>query len=631
MEVTPELVGVILASLLVGIWLVYRTLAPLQAVQAGAERIAAGDLKQEPLQIDRGDEIGKLGHSFNRMLDNLRLLTDEAEQIAAGSLGASMVETHLAEGMSFEDAAAYADGGPAARGDLAEAFVRMRTELRKLTVQAVKIADDDLGSPVLEVDVPGELGASFRRMIDRQQWVAGQAELIAADDLYNEALEDEGQGTLGGAMAVMVCNLRRVQDSLKGQTEEALQRQQQLLRVADRVRQAASSVAAAAGGLETSVSRLSTGSDLQQKTVETTSAGIQELASSAVSAARYADRVQAQVSENAAALNRLSDSLAATTENGQKMSQQVLANQSAIETVGNAIQAQAQNVQQVDGTTRQTAVTAREGVEIVKQTIEGMDRIARRVRSSAEIINTLHKGSEQISVIVSVINDIADQTNLLALNAAIEAARAGEQGRGFSVVAEEVRKLAERTTAATHEIDEMIGKIQADTQVVVSSMDEGLKEVEEGTQQAAQSSEALTRISSGVEQVNTLVGQLRSSTAEQASSSEEIVVSTNALSQLVQQVSEAVLEQMRSVEVLSQASEGMNQQVGEVALSMKEQSEPANHLARSMEEVNQVGQDTLAEVQQIGDSTAGLSEEAESLKELANSFVDASDGAPRSR
>ncbi len=102
------------------------------------------------------------------------------------------------------------------------------------------------------------------------------------------------------------------------------------------------------------------------------------------------------------------------------------------------------------------------------QTIEGMNRIAQVVQESAKTIQELAKSSDQIGEIIGVIDDIADQTNLLALNAAIEAARAGEQGRGFAVVADEVRKLAERTTKATKEITDMIKGIQNDTKGAVA-------------------------------------------------------------------------------------------------------------------------------------------------------------------
>ncbi|MBK7091914.1 MAG: hypothetical protein IPH59_09365 [bacterium] len=123
-----------------------------------------------------------------------------------------------------------------------------------------------------------------------------------------------------------------------------------------------------------------------------------------------------------------------------------------------------------------------------------MNKIASVVQDSAATIQALAKSSDQIGEIISVIDDIADQTNLLALNAAIEAARAGEQGRGFAVVADEVRKLAERTTKATKEITDMIKGIQSDTKGAVVSMEQGIHEVEGGRQLADKAGESLNAI-----------------------------------------------------------------------------------------------------------------------------------------
>lgn len=165
---------------------------------------------------------------------------------------------------------------------------------------------------------------------------------------------------------------------------------------------------------------------------------------------------------------------------------------------------------------------ASEGGKKVDATIEGMKRISSSVEESMKAVSELGSNSDKIGKIVAVIDDIADQTNLLALNAAIEAARAGEQGRGFAVVADEVRKLAERTTKATKEIADMVKMIQSGTAEVVRSMKDGAEEVKKGVDLANSAGESLSRIVKLVHSVTEMIAQIATATEEQSSATEEI-------------------------------------------------------------------------------------------------------------
>jgi len=161
--------------------------------------------------------------------------------------------------------------------------------------------------------------------------------------------------------------------------------------------------------------------------------------------------------------------------------------------------------------------TAREGVSVAKESIEGMERLHARVRSVTELVDRLGKSSQEVGAIVSVIKEIADQTNLLALNAAIEAARAGEQGRGFAVVADEVRKLAEKTAQATTKISQMINAIQSETGQAIDAIGQGMTEAESGKGHVRRVSEALERIIQAIDRVVVVVGDIAQATASQKS------------------------------------------------------------------------------------------------------------------
>ena len=165
---------------------------------------------------------------------------------------------------------------------------------------------------------------------------------------------------------------------------------------------------------------------------------------------------------------------------------------------------------------------AKKGGDVVNQTVKHMNAITITVANSAKIIRELGERSKGIGEIIRVIDDIADQTNLLALNAAIEAARAGEQGRGFAVVADEVRKLAERTTIATKEIAATIRSIQSETNSAVAAMDEGIKEVDKGAGLAVQGGVWLQKIVGGARKVAEMIQEIAKSSEQQNEASDNI-------------------------------------------------------------------------------------------------------------
>jgi len=199
----------------------------------------------------------------------------------------------------------------------------------------------------------------------------------------------------------------------------------------------------------------------------------------------------------------------------------------------------------------QTAETARQGGVIVKDTLAHMRSIADSVRETAQKVQELGSRSDQIGKIVGVIDDIADQTNLLALNAAIEAARAGEQGRGFAVVADEVRKLAERTTKATKEIAEMIQSVQTETRGAVDKMKAGTQQVEKGVEVTAKVGASLKQIIGQAEHVGEMVTHIATAANEQSSATEQVNNNMDQINKLVAESAEGAQQSAKACEQLS--------------------------------------------------------------------------------
>ena len=182
----------------------------------------------------------------------------------------------------------------------------------------------------------------------------------------------------------------------------------------------------------------------------------------------------------------------------------------------------ARNTGKIAESASKTVNVAKNGQEIVGKSVREVKEIAETVDATSAFVKTLGERSNQIGEIVNVINDIADQTNLLALNAAIEAARAGEQGRGFAVVADEVRKLAERTARATSEIGAMIKAIQEGVKNAINAMENATKKVETGVQLSMEGGNSLNDIVESVNELQVMVQQIASATEQMSATSEEI-------------------------------------------------------------------------------------------------------------
>ncbi|HTY38860.1 MAG TPA: methyl-accepting chemotaxis protein [Bacteroidota bacterium] len=239
---------------------------------------------------------------------------------------------------------------------------------------------------------------------------------------------------------------------------------------------------------------------------------------------------------------------------------------SSVEEMTQTIVENSKNASTTADTARQAKEAAEQGGKVVIETVEGMRRIASVVIKSAETVKALGTSSNQIGEIVSVIDDIADQTNLLALNAAIEAARAGEQGRGFAVVADEVRKLADRTTKATKEISLMIKTIQSDTAGAVLSMEEGTKEVEEGIKLADKAGASLNQIVGVSQKVTDMVTQIAAASEQQSSASEQISKNVEAISNVTQETATGTQQISRAAEDLNRLTDNLQRLVSQFKL-----------------------------------------------------------------
>ena len=238
----------------------------------------------------------------------------------------------------------------------------------------------------------------------------------------------------------------------------------------------------------------------------------------------------------------------------------------AVEEMTVSIDQVAENAREAHQISLQASDLSMAGTQIIESAASEMHMISDAVQSSSTIIEELGRQSEQISSIVNTIKEIADQTNLLALNAAIEAARAGEQGRGFAVVADEVRKLAERTSLSTSEIASMVGKIQNGTRSAVDSMQSGVVQASKGVELATQAGKSINDIRSGSMRVTDVVNSISDAIREQGTTSSEIAKNIENVAQMSEESANAVQNTVQAAHNLQQLSTSLHNSVSRFKL-----------------------------------------------------------------
>jgi methyl-accepting chemotaxis protein len=247
----------------------------------------------------------------------------------------------------------------------------------------------------------------------------------------------------------------------------------------------------------------------------------------------------------------------------QRQADEITNTSSAVEEMAASMNQVSRNAEASADAARRALEMAEHGDKSVRDTSEAMSRIDSAVQQTSEKMRLLGIRSSEISEIIDLINDIAAQTNLLALNAAIEAAHAGEAGLGFSVVADEIRKLAERSARATRDVGNLIKSIQTETSEALTAMEVGMKEVRGGSYLATQASNALQDISEAVRQSSELIEEISAASEEQARVTSNVAGAMQTISSITLETSAGAHETAQTIEGMVGLADRLNRSISQ--------------------------------------------------------------------
>ncbi|HXW62156.1 MAG TPA: methyl-accepting chemotaxis protein [Candidatus Acidoferrales bacterium] len=380
-------------------------------------------------------------------------------------------------------------------------------------------------------DEVGQLAENFNKMIVHLKEMASVSAAIAEGQLFVTVQPRSQQDTMAKAFTRMTQGLR------------------------DLVRQgrdSASQVASAAG----------------------------QMASASDESAKISVQAASAIDEVTSTMHEMSVNVQNVVKNTQVQGSSVAETSASIDQMVTSIQRVADTAKLLVDISHRSREEARSGMITMDKATEGLNRTSQSIQASSEIIDALGRRADDIGKIIEVIDDLAEQTNLLALNAAIEAARAGEHGLGFAVVAEEVRKLAEKSTQSTKEISELIQGIQKEARQAVENMEKSRTMVQEGLVLNKDLSLALDKISDVVSEVYKFSQEIGAATTEQSSGSAQIAKATNRLTEITQEINSSVEEQASGAQAVVRSMERMRELVQQSTSSSTELAAAAEQMSK---------------------------------------------------
>jgi methyl-accepting chemotaxis protein len=544
--------------------------------------------------------------------------------------------------------------GEAAPGSNKAGVVRLGVSLQRL--------EDQLRhSLVLTVSVLGILVGSgvfislffVRLMIAPLQRMTQVASQIAGGNFSHtvEAATDDEVGILAGAFSQMSTSLKGMIQQIHRLSQQVASVAGEMLADAKRVSEGADRQAREAERTSFSIEEMndaveSTSEDLDSlsSSAEETSSSLLEMSASIDQVSENATTLSASVEESAASLGHMSDSIRRVVERAEALSSSARETTASFGHMNRSIRDVETSAKESARLTETVSQDAGElGTVSIEKTIEGMERIRMTVEKASQVIHKLGERTEHIGTILTVIEDVTNQTNLLALNAAILAAQAGEQGKGFSVVAGEIKQLADRTSASTKQIAQLIQDVQSEAKEAVASIQEGARSVEDGIRLSGSARDSLAKILVGskqssemsrriekltvdqvqstvqavrlMEKMNALTGEVNAIMKEMESGILNIMKAAARMRSITEQVKISTEEQANGSKQISGAMGNVTLRIQQIAKAMTGQKQGHEVIRKSILEIHQIAQQSVPMAQKMSRSVEEVLKQTERLRE----------------
>ncbi len=412
-----------------------------------------------------------------------------------------------------------------------------------------------------------------------------------------------------------------------------------------RIKEVARRIFTVASDVETASKKVVNGTVLETEAISNISSSIEEMNATISEIADGTDGLAASAEETAASMEEMVTSITQIKDSTQDLSIAVESTSTSIEQLSATIKEVANNatelatyagdtqssMTQISSSVKEIAQSAKEssrlsekvrndaatfGMDSIEKTMQGMTDIKDAVKRTADYIIKLGGRSEEIGKILTVIDDITDQTTLLALNAAILAAQAGEHGKGFSVVADEIKELADRTSASTQEISSLIQNVQQEVSDAVSAMEEGTESVESGLSVTGEAAEALKKIIESAAKSSQMTVSIERATTEQSSASRVVSDAIEKVLQRSAEIARAMKEQSKGIQLIIDATEKINHVSSHVKTATNEQSLNSRQISQAIELVSDKSQQISRAIneQKMGSKQIWMS--VEQIKDL---------------